>query len=51
MFSNTGKERENFVYTKIKFSSMKKEVLSFAGKWTQLEIVITRELSKSQRNK
>lgn len=44
MSSNRAMERENFVYTKITFSSMKKEVPSFAGKWIQLEIVIARDL-------
>lgn len=44
MFSNTAMEKENFVYTKIKFSSMKKEVPSFAGKWIQLEIVLAGDL-------
>lgn len=51
MPSNRGMERENFVYTKIKFSSMKKEVPSSAGKWIQLEIVVARDLSTSQRDK
>lgn len=44
MSSNRAMERENFVHTKITFSSMKKEVPSFAGKWIQLEIVIARDL-------
>lgn len=51
MPSNRGMEKENFVYTKIKFSSMKKEVPSSAGKWMQLEIVVARDLSTSQRDK
>lgn len=51
MSSNRGVEREDFVYTKIEFSSMREQVLSFAGKWIQLEMIITRELSKSQRDK
>jgi hypothetical protein len=41
-----------YLYTMEFYSAMKKnEILSFAGKWMELENIILREVSPTQKNK
>jgi hypothetical protein len=40
-----------YLYTMEFYSAMKNEILSFAGKWMELENIILREVSQAQKTK
>jgi hypothetical protein len=46
-------DQENVVFIHMEFySAMKKnEILSFASKWMELEVIILREVSQTQKTK
>jgi hypothetical protein len=42
--------KENIVHMEF-YSAMKNEIMPFAGKWMELEIIILIEISQSHKNK
>jgi hypothetical protein len=45
------KENEVYIYTMEYYSAIKNEVVSFAGKWMEMEIIILSERSQTQKDK
>jgi hypothetical protein len=47
-----GKENVVYIHTMEYYLSIKKnEIMSFAGKWTELEIIMLSEINQTQKDK